>query len=318
MWEEYVQLYQFTDRNGLDFMIIASDRCTRVIGLVVLAINLILYEDHSPNSHEPNLWLHDNLGRGFWWLLVRHVNEYAHEMTLRRRTEHARPVNVLLSGSLVHIGHHLWNDLSGLEALCSVVPPEQLPTTMIIGAAEAPVELFGPIEALFPTTRGCIDRSLDTVDAFIRWTYQHDVWPTRITRDRVSSALRQRVMDHLAKANEAVQVRDTLLARQAARRRAPVVIFGLRVEDRTLVDLSAFCDAFVSFMAKRHPGATVVFDGYNCRPGVLTGPVNLGMVHHLTSQPPEDVETALVASLMERFAGEPVTIVGTQGHSVLP
>lgn len=316
MWGECVQLYQFTDRSGLDFVVIASDRCTRVIGLMVPAINLILYEDRSPGSHEPNVWLHNSLGGGFWWLLIRHVNEYAHEVRLRRRTAHARPVNVLLSGSLVHIGHHLWNDLSGLEALCNAIPPEQLPVTMIIGAAEAPVELFGPIEALFPTMRGRIDRSLETVDAFIRWTYRHDVWPTRITRDHVSAALRQRVMDHLAKASEAAQVRDTMLVRRMGRHRAPVVIFGLRVEDRTLVDLPAFCEAFVSFMAERHPGATVVFDGYNCRPGIPEGPVNLGMVHHLTSQPPEDVEAALVAALMERFAGEPVTIVGTTGQSI--
>ena len=195
-------------------------------------------------------------------------------------------------------------------------PPEQLPTTMIIGAAETPVELFGPIEALFPTTRGRIDRSLAIIDEFIRWTYRNDVWPTRITRDHVSAALRQRVMDHLAKAGETAQVRDRLLAQRAGRRRAPIVIFGLRVEDRTLVDLPAFCEAFVSFLAERYPGTIVMFDGYNCRPDVQAGPVNLGMVHHLTSQPPDDVEAARVAALTTRFAGEPVTIIATTGQSI--
>ncbi len=313
MWEEYVQLYQFTDRNGLDFMVVASDRRTRVIGLMVPTINLILYEDRSPSSHDPNVWLHNSLGGGFWWLLVRHVNEYTHEVTLRRRTGRARPVNVLLSGSRVHIGHHLWNDLSGFEALCNSVPPEQLPTTMIIGASDGRAELFGPIEALFPATLGHIDRSLETVDAFVRWIYRHDVWPTRIACDYVSVALRRTVMDHLAKAEEAAQVRGSLQARRCD---APVIIFGLRVEDRTLVDLPAFCALFVAFMAKRHPGTTIVFDGYNCRPGTSTGPVNPGMVHHLTSRPPEEVETALVAALTERFAGQPVTIVGTTGQSI--
>ncbi len=316
MWEEYVQLYQFADRNGLGFVVVASDRCTRVIGLMIPSANLILYEDRSPSSHDPNVWLHNSLGGGFWWLLVRHVNEYTHEMTLRRRTGHARPVNVLLSGSRVHIGHHLWNDLSGFEALCSAVPPEQLPVTMIIGAPDGRAELFGPIEELFPATLGHVDRSLETVDAFVRWTYRHDVWPTRITRDYVSVTLRQTVMDHLAKAEEVAQVRGALLTRPASRRIAPTVIFGLRVEDRTLVDLPAFCEAFVAFMSEHHPGTTIVFDGYNCRPGAPTGPVNPGMVHHLTSQPPEKVESALVAALSERFAGQPVTIIGTTGQSI--
>ena len=314
-WYDYAFFYEFVDRNGLDFVIVASDRNARVVGLVIPAANLILFDDRKPNVLDPNIWLEGNLGGGFWWLLVQQANRFPHEMALRRRTAHARPVNVLLSGSFVHIGHHLWNDLSGFEALCKAVPSEQLPTTMVIGAAETPVELFGPIEALFPAARGRIDRSLDTLDSFVRWTYRQDVWPTRITQEYVSAALRERIMGHFAGTVEAEQARDMLSAWQPSRRGAPVVVFGLRVEDRTLVNLPAFCEAFVSFMAARHPGAIVVFDGYNSRPDAV-GSVNLGMVHHLADQPPEEVEAALVASLIERFAGQPITIVGTTGRSI--
>ena len=225
-------------------------------------------------------------------------------------------VNVLLAHPRVHIGHHLWNDLSGYEALFHSVPPERLPTTLIIGASDGTAELFGPIEALFPAMLGRIDRSLETVDAFIRWAYSNGVWPARITREYISATLRRRVMDYLIKADEVLHTQAMLVESRKNKDRAPIIIFGLRVEDRTLVDLPAFCQAFVGFMAERHPGSTVVFDGYNCRPGTTSGSVNPGMVHQLARQPPEKVEGDLVASLVERFDGKPVTIIGTTGQSV--
>lgn len=218
--------------------------------------------------------------------------------------------------SRLHIGHHLWNELSGFEALCNAVPPEQLPTTMIIGASDGSAEFFGPIEALFPELRGHIDRSFASVDAFIRWTYKHDAWPVRITREYVSTSLRSKVMKHLVEASEAAQVQAIPVTKSYEENHALTIVFGLRVEDRTLVDLPAFCEAFVSFMVEHHSGSTIVFDGYNCRPGTVSGPVNPGMVYQLSSEPPEDVEIALVNSLIERFVGRPITIIGTTGQSM--
>ena len=316
MWDEYTFFYHFVDRNGLSFIVVASDRVARLIGLLIPSINLMLFDDSSAGSHDPNIWMFNSLGGQVWWILVRHVNQFAQEMALRRRTEHARPVNVLLTSSRLHIGHHLWNDLSGFEALCNALPPDHLPTTVIIGAPDGSAEFFGPIEALFPEMRGHIDRSFENVDAFIRWVYEHDVWPARITREYVSISLRARVMNHLAMSDEAAQVQSMPLTQSDRRHRAPIVMFGLRVEDRTLVHLHAFCESFVSFMVEHHPDSTIVFDGYNRRPGAMSKSVNPGMVHHLSSKPPEDVEIALVNSLIEQSVGKPVTIIGTTGQSV--
>lgn len=314
--DEYTFFYQFVDCNGLDFVVIASDRSARLIGLVIPSINVILFDGQAPNGGDPNTWLRSSLGGQFWWVLVRHINHYANEMAFRRRTGEVCPVNVLLTSHRLHIGHHLWNDLSGFEALCSAVIPDQVPTTIIIGAADGRAEFFGPIETLFPATAGRIDRSFESVDEFIRWSYRNDVWPARITREYVSAALRQNVLKHLAEADEVKGLRADLSMLGRAGRRAPIIIFGLRVEDRTLVDLHAFCAMFVAFMLEHYPGATIVFDGYNCRPGTTSGPVNHGMVYHLTSQPPEDFEAALVTSLKARFEGKPITVVGTTGHSI--
>lgn len=315
IWDDYAFFYQFCDRNGVSFLVVASDRSARTVAILLPASNLLLFDNSCPNSYEPNLWVRNSLGGSVWELLIRHTNRYAREMATRRLSTRPRLVNVLLAHPRVHIGHHLWNDLSGLEALCLAAPPERLPTTLIIGASDGSAELFGPVEALFPSMLGHVDRSLDTVDMFIQWAYRCDVWPARITREYVSASLRRRVVSHLTKADEAAHTSPLLRARQVDEQQAPTIIFGLRVEDRTLVDLAAFCQAFVGFMAERYPGSIIVFDGYNCRPGRTSGAVNPGMVYHLAQHPPEQVEAELVASLVEQFDGQPVKIVGTIGQS---
>ena len=314
--DDYVFYYQFIDRNGVDFIVVASGRSCRVIGLVILAVNLMLFDDSVEEGWRPDTWMRNELGGTFWSLLLRHLSQYADEMGTRRRTPRARPINVLLALWRVHICHHLWNDLSGLEALCVAVPADRMPMTLIIGAADGGAELFGPIEALFPPTLGRIDRSLPDVDAFIRWTYRNDVWPTRITREYISTALRCLVVGHLTKTEEASQVSKALSERQEHGRAAPLIVFGLRVEDRTFVDLAAFCEAFVAFMAGRRPGSIIVFDGHNSRPGEASGAVIHGMAYSLARRPPEEVEAEIIGALQRRFAGAPVTIIGTTGQSI--
>ncbi len=313
-FDDYVFVYQFLDRNGLDFMLVAGDRSARVIGLVLPSANLFVFDEQVPRWMHDD-WLRFERGGDFWFLLHRHVNQYATEIARRARGETAAPVNVLLSN--VHIGHHLWNDLTGLEALCDAVPAARLPMTMILGADDLHAELFGPIDALFPHLAGHVDRSLPDVDAFIRWTYENDVWPCRITRERITAALRERVTRALDATADAQMVRDSLghpaLSRSGGAPAAPVIIFGLRVEDRTFTDLEEFCAAFVGFIADRHPGATIVFDGHNRGP---TGAVIRGMAYALAQQAPEEVEFQIVRNLSERFALAPVSIVGTTGQSI--
>ena len=307
--DDYVFVYQFTDRHGVDFMLVAGDRSARPIGLIVPSANLFLFHEQPGWTHDD--WLRRERGGDFWCLLVRHVNQYAAEVAGRSRGAAAVAVNVLLSN--VHIGHHLWNDLTGLEALCDAVPPADLPKTMILGAADLRAELFGPIDTLFPSLSSHVDRSLPDVDAFIRWTYAHDVWPCRITRERVTARLRERVVGALD-ASLDPQTRRDCLDRSGSAPGAPVIVFGLRVEDRTFTDLEAFCAAFIGFTADRHPGATIVFDGHNSGPN--DGGIIRGMAYGLAERAPEDVEADLVRRLAERFAHAPVRIVGTTGQSI--
>ena len=311
--DDYVFVYQFTDRNGIDFLAVAGDRSARLIGLVVPAANLFLFDDRT-GVWMGDTWLRNERGGAFWPLLVRHVNQYAELMGQRRRSGRAACVNVLLSN--IHIGHHLWNDLTGLEALCRAVPEERVPATMILGAQDGGAELFGPLETLFPALAGRVDRTLAGVDAFIRWTYGEDVWPCRITRDHVSASLRERITCHLDRGKDARRVHDLVAARPRALPRPPMVIFGLRVEDRTFVDLPAFCGAFTAFMAERHPGSVIVFDGYNRGPAAGEAGVIRGMAYGLARRPPEAVEREIVAGLAARFADAPVSIIGTTGESI--
>lgn len=157
-----------------------------------------------------------------------------------------------------HIGHQLWNELTGIDRL--------LQETSLNGAIEwvvpdgdAPIEFYGAIEELFPSLEGIVRRGFHNVSDEIRHVYGNQRLAVRVTRDFVSASLRSRVLDFAA-------VSAPITAAQEHKplgHDQPLVLLGLRVENRTLVNLATFYARLIVAIRSTFPAARFVIDGHN-------------------------------------------------------
>jgi len=95
-----------------------------------------------------------------------------------------------------------------------------------------------------------------------------------------------------------------------------VILLGLRVENRTLVDLGGFLTDLIGFIAGQFPHAVFVLDGHNSRGEAEDGRVIESHGESRAARQPVDIEHELVANLQEHFRAVPVTIADTIGRSL--
>lgn len=304
---EYTIFYQFRDRNGLRFLVIGGDRHCRQVGLLIPSANLAIGE-----TDLPDLWFDTLVGADIWTVLLEHCLVWNQSLRQRQRRPDSPISNVFMARPLLHIGHYVWNDLPGQQAIIEDVP-DRIPTSIIIGGAGGQGELFGPIDQLFPMLDGHVNRSIPSKDAFIRWAYESGTVPVRLTRDRVTRSLRETIRRYV-QTTDAPGLVELELSRHPGTRM--IIVVGLRLEDRTFMDPEAFFTGLLDHLARYHPGTLAVFDGRNSKPGGGAGEMIAGMTDHLAAIPPSVTEQALVDRLMKRFDGSGIAIVSAIGASV--
>jgi hypothetical protein len=248
-----------------------------------------------------------------WWVLC-HALEHGRALLPALARGASGFASVMRSLGL-HIGHQIWNELSGIERALAT-HPDALPDWIVLNAANG-AELFGPIDQMFPELEGRVDRSLNTLHEMIDHAYRSDLFLLRITSDLVTTALRTRIRDLAVNSEAGRQARSA--AKRMARRAAPVVLFGLRVENRTLAEMKPFLDRFVAFVADRHPGAVIVFDGHNSVAGGSSGkPAGIIRSHGERAGGPQpiEVERSLVAAVRDDARTLDVTVADTIGQPI--
>ena len=164
-----------------------------------------------------------------------------------------KPVACVMRES--HIGHQVWNELSGLDRLVQAHPPSMPYLLPFAGTRHA---FFGPLDQLFPEFAGRTRPDLATMDGIIRFSHQANLVLARFTHEHVSAGLRSRIMDRVRGTPDFDAVRQ-----RRAQNPGPVILVGLRVENRTAIGLAAFLVGLVRCIAATLPGALVVLDGQN-------------------------------------------------------
>ena len=301
--QDYTIIYQFRDRNGLRFLVATGERDCVLIGLYLPLDNRFI-GDVEP----PNWWFRGHIPADFWMMLYGHCLRHAELLAGRRRTQAATIVNLFMAPPLLHLGHYVWNDLTGQAALVREVP-DRLPTSQIIAGPLGQNEFFGPLETLFPPLAGRVDRSLPDIEAFVAATYGGDAVPIRFTRTYVDRSLRDLV-------RAAILPTDAFRDAREERSRlgaGPLIVVGIRLEDRTFVDPPAFYEALLDHLAARHPGAVVVLDGRNARPGGAPGEVIASIKDGQARRAPLDAELELVDHLRSYATGLDVHVASTVG-----
>jgi hypothetical protein len=195
-----------------------------------------------------------------------------------------------------HIGHYLWNELPGLERIVNALSPEQYPLIYDLGGAGG-AAFYGPLAHLYPEFRGSIVQHHRTLTEMSRATYSQGVQPLRFSGMRVSAEIRRRVTNLMA----GVPALET--ARQALwDGRGPVVVFGLRVENSTLIDVAGFYISLGKAIARRFGALTIIVDGDN---------------RGRASETVIEAEKEIFRAIAEGLRNDPVTLVNCVGLTVL-
>ncbi len=210
------------------------------------------------------------------------------------------PLHFWRGRNAMHLGHLLWNDLSGIAALVDAAPAGRLPSFLLCETGSQP-EMYGPIDRIFPELQGRVERRAEPFMALVDGFYETRACLFRSSGMQVSRSLRDRI---------------AAPDRQAE---APVVLLGLRTENRTVHDLPGFCRALVAHLADTIGRALLVVDGHNRHDGDPAdgGGTMIWSHGELDAQSsPVAAERELVAVIREAARGTGIEVLSTVGEPV--
>ena len=292
--------YRFTDaRYNLTFYVVASLWRAVVVALYFPTLALTVYaSEHTPR------FLSEFFGSTVDVAMFNQVLDYGIELEQYLLAD-SRSITYVYSQE--HLGHHLWNELTGLGAVATRIPQPQLPEILLIPASGS--EMYGNLDKIFPELAGRVDRTPRTKEALIHFAYQSARCLFYPTSDHVSADLAQRIIA-LAERDPAGEQAEAEAARFTAQGFL-IVMLGLRVENRTLVDPVAFFLSVIDVLRERNTHVAVVIDGHNATSG---GQLYRSHAENLTEQSPAEVELSIVEEIRARFADdEYVQVISTVG-----
>ena len=221
------------------------------------------------------------------------------------------PLHAWRGVTAMHIGHVLWNDLSGINTIVRRAKPNNLPRFMLCDAELEP-EMYGRLDEIFPELRGLVDRNPKGFQDSIPSFYSNGQCLIRSSSMTVHKDMRTRILHTVRPMDRASPASLCALARADD---VPVVMFGIRVENRTMVNLEQFCVALVDQIGRTFRNAVLVVDGHNSRIGQQDSFI-WSHGEHGAKRRPIEIERDMVAAMQERAQGTGVEIISTIGFPI--
>jgi hypothetical protein len=241
------------DATGLVFCVICSGGHFRNYALYFPAAELLVMQTRAPGGDFVRI---DRMGE----TLLRHLSQFDGALSEGRNIPADPTVQVVYGACAIHIGHYIWQDLSGLAIMLRQnLPTDRLPRLQMFELGRTQ-QFFGPEERIFPELDGRIARHAGRFAAHVDAFYRRNQRVIKYTSISVPAALRCSVLT-AAETDPALQAARH--EADAARERAAVILLGIRVGNRTMVDLDDFAAALVRHLGTVFPGCTVVLDGLN-------------------------------------------------------
>lgn len=245
-------------RHDLTVYVVGLEWHFRTFGLYFPAIDLMVCADAAATDRL-RLYCLD-----FVELLQRHLVLYGDSIArgaARRAAAGPGPLLQVFRGEpSLHIGHYVWQDLSGLDWLTRHVPDTHLPYCMVFDT-QLQAEMYGPIDQIHPALQGRVIRRQGGFEEAVRSVYESAARPMKFTSMHVRRNVGVTVMDAIDR-DPAWQA--TRAAADAVPPGTPVVLIGLRVGNRAPVDQAGFVCRLVAELASiPGPAPVIVLDGHN-------------------------------------------------------
>ncbi len=268
--------YRFADlRHGLVFFVVIANHCSRVGGIWFPRLGLMVAGPQERTSGVATIQVLPHLAH---WI-VTHVCAYAALLVPYLQRAASGFASVMRGRCGLHLGHQLWNELSGIDRLLSahagLAQAGRLPEWIVLDAADT--------------------------------TYETGAMALRVTAEHVSAGPRGRVLERLQGGASKATVRATGAGRR------PVLLLGLRVENRTCVDPAGLLERLIGFIAGRFEDALFVLDGHNARGDDEAD----GIIHSHgegRGTPPVEVERELAERARARLGAHGARVIDTTGQ----
>jgi hypothetical protein len=173
--------------------------------------------------------------------------------------------------------------------------------------------MWGKLDAVFPQLAGLVDRSIQSETQLIERAYSDRLTLLRPADDHVSHRLATRIIDLNEPEAKRSEQSEYERLRNAGFR---IFLLGLRIENRTLVDLADFCRRVVEFLHLEVGRVAVVVDGHNSSTGGATSVLYESNGAQQSGRL-GDIERRITDTLTAQFANQPsVRIVNLIGKTI--
>lgn len=295
-----IYAYRAVDEGtGTVMFLIAGEIYFRITGIFIPEGRVFVgFNPDAMRAQMPEMF------REFFARIMQHGNLLAPYFA----SETTQPVHAWRGVAGMHIGHVLWNDISGIGSIVSSVPKAKLPRFMVFDAQHEP-EMYGPLDAIFPELLDLVDRRTGSLMEAIPSFYANGQTLIRSSSMKVTADVRTRI---LATIRPLGPSSPASICRKARIDSIPVIMFGVRVENRTIVDLKSFCITMVRHLANSLGRAVLVVDGHNSRIGSQDDFIR-SHGEREASRSPIMIERDLVTAMREAAEGTGVEIVDAIG-----
>lgn len=305
---DYYQFYAYYFKdsiNGMTYYVVCGDWNYRILALFVPEIGHTLFlTDEQKKFFDVSA--HQTVRDAIYEHVIDHYEDLFRYMFVDR-------CNPIIRVWYWHLGHHLWNELTGLQQTVAALPAESLPSVLVVSPSTS--EMYGKIEALFPQFAGKVNRSIHSAGQLPSYLYQNGHLMLHPTYNYISQKLADRILELSADACDfGLKAKILALRRDGYR----IVLIGLRVENRTLVDLAEFCSNVIEALKVDLGRVAVVFDGHN-RPsqGDSSNGEFRSLHDHISLKRPIDVEHGIYETLKTVFAEEDnIRLISTIGEPI--
>lgn len=300
-------LYRFVEpQRKLSYIVIASHLYNRVIGVYFPDSGLMIYK----SADDRNFLENSDPGKPIILALMLEVAAHPHQIADYLRA--VKPNSFAFVYCHHHLGHHLWNDLTGVDYIQEKTVDGDSWVAYVLGAQQS--EMYGKLDDLFPKFQGRVRRDVPNLEAYKLEFYRTGRIPVAPTGFRVTQTLRDAIVDwNKRDPDYALEraVHDRLRASGT-----PIVLIGLRVENRTLVNMEEFCVELIDGLVQRYGSVAIVLDGHNMasvdgKPVVFTS-----HMQGVAKVAPIAVERDIVRSLQDRYSGTNVEIIDLIGATM--
>ncbi len=254
--DDFHFLYRFVEDDiGMVFYLIAGREVLQVYAFYVPACNLLLCMPGQ--SSECN-----TLARELPRCISHHIIQFGLEFLEYLMQPVSKMTNMLRAFPWAHIGHQLWNELTGIDRLQRELDFRDH-VEWIVPDARNQIEFYGPIDQLFPKLQGYVKRNFQDVTDEIRYIYRNHRLAVRFTQNFVSSGLRSRIVSFAASSRPLHENYEKVLDDE----NSPVILLGLRVENRTIINLQKFYNKVIFTILSDFPTSRFLIDGHNVPEG---------------------------------------------------